>query len=89
MTQINDLLKSKNFKKAEAEPGEQAQITRNIIEGKICPVMSTRDVQVACTPQCQWYKHNSHGYECPIQEANVISYQLREFIKWVMDKFRT
>jgi len=44
---------------------------------KICPLMSAAGQQVACTSQCKLYKHNSHGYECPLQELNAISFQLK------------
>jgi len=44
---------------------------------KLCPFMSDANNEVSCTPICKLYKHNAHGYECPIQELNAISFSLR------------
>ena len=60
--------------KAKTLPPENKTGT---INEKICPFMSTPDKQVACTAQCKLYKHNKHGYECPIQELTALSFQMK------------
>lgn len=69
MAKLGDHLKNRKVDKLK--PG--------MINEKTCPFQSTESKQVPCDPQCKLYKHNSHGYECPIQELSAISYALRSF----------
>ncbi len=45
---------------------------------KICPFMSDLKNHVACRSDCQLYRANRNGFECPLQELQSISWNTRK-----------
>ena len=48
---------------------------------KICPFMSTPEVDCACTSRCKFYRAKKKGYECPFSELSCISFNLNKTLK--------
>jgi hypothetical protein len=43
---------------------------------KICPFMSTPDVEVLCSGKCKLFRPEKRGYECYFMEMQAISWFL-------------
>ena len=46
-------------------------------KGKICPFQSSAGSPVLCGGDCQLYRADKRGYECPLQELPAISFSLK------------
>jgi len=76
MEHTNDAVKRAQARYSNKKPTADKQAEQINARGKNCPFQSTEEKPVRCGSQCQLYRGNKTGYECPLQELSAISWSL-------------